>query len=112
MLAKDPPPELYKEWMEYKTFCQGFSDKTMALDPHHWIAERKNKFPCPIGVWRAIKPQGYLSCLALHLLQVVPNSAAVKRMFSLWKDFDSFKGNWRHYQRTGNIARVCANINV
>lgn len=33
-------------------------------------------------------------------------------MFSLWKDLDSFKGNRRHYQRTGDIARVCADINV
>lgn len=72
----------------------------------------KKGSPCPVGVWRAVEPQGYLSRLALHLLQIVPNSAAVERMFSLWKDLDSLKGNRRHYQKTGNIARVRADINV
>lgn len=112
VLSEEPPPDLYEEWIDYKTCNKGFSDEALALDPHRWIAERKNESPCPIGVWRAVEPQGYLSRLALHLLQIVPNSAAVERMFSLWKDLDSLKGNRRHYQKTGDIVRVRADINV
>lgn len=43
-----------------------------------------------------MEPEEYLSRLALHLLQIVPKSAEVKQMFSLWKDLDFLKENCRH----------------
>lgn len=34
VLSEEPPPNLYEEWIDYKTCSKEFSDEALALDPH------------------------------------------------------------------------------
>lgn len=47
VLAEEPPPDLYEEWIDYKTCSKGFSDEALALDPHRWIDEQKKDHHAP-----------------------------------------------------------------
>lgn len=102
--------ELHEEGLDYKHSRIAYSDEALAIAEHIVIAEKRKIPPNPMDLWINVEPFGCLPTLATHLLQVVPNSAAVEWVFSVWGTLDSIKGNRRHYQTTADIARVRADI--
>ena len=84
IFEREPPAELFEEWMEYKQSQGAFSDDALAITEYQKIAERRKESPNPMDIWSHIETPGCLSELALHLFQALPNSAAVERLFIIW----------------------------
>lgn len=62
-----------------------------------------NESPNPLKLWTNIEEKSVLRDIALRLLQVVPNTAAIERLFSIWSLLDTDSAAKRHFQATAQL---------
>ena len=111
LFGKSPPAAILEEFNEYKLSENQFSDDALLIQDHLDLADNNSRSPDPLKVWKDMEDESLLRDIALRLLQVVPNTAAIERLFSVWGLLDTDSAAKRGFQATANIARVKADLN-
>lgn len=111
LFDQSPLAEILDEFNNYKHSRNQFSDDALLIQDHLSLAEERKQSPDPLKVWKDIEGKCLLRDLALRLLQIVLNTAAVERLFSIWSLFDTDSAAKQHFQAIANIARVEADLN-
>lgn len=111
LFQKTPAPYILEEFNDYIKLTNQFSDEALLTQEHYELGNEKKQSPNPLDIWKSMGGKRLLREMALRLLQVVPNTAAIARLFSVWSLLHIDSAAKHVFQVTAKTAHVKADVN-
>lgn len=110
----DVPESLFQEWQDYKRSAGQFDDESLAIHEYRRVAVKEKRSPDPVQLWEVFESDvdhfSSLRRLALRLYRIIPNTAAIERLFSAFSLIDTDRRSKLHFQATASTALFRAHV--